>query len=645
MRRNLSLLAVSAVVGALAVPGAVAAGPSAGDPAPSARMTAAEREALKAGLQVADKAGTASTPPAGANPFLALLPNPATADYAGWRKWLAAQGDQRAAAQARQRARTNAAAPPLTWTEIEAGNAANDTPATSERIQRFGTKSGKNPKVTITGTLSPDVIEAEDVAPSTEDDGAIPLARETGITGERPGIHTTGTVGDGPHGSAGTGTGDFDFYKVTAAAGQTITVDIDTPTGPLDSYVIVYNAAGERIALNDDSDGLDSFLQVPVPAAGDYFVMVAGFFALPADPTDPASGPGAGDEGPYEVTITVGNADVDVYGVYLRKGDILGASMDGAATWVNVLDKNGRNVHGSDQDASFIYSVNTPLPGGGRAVTDHVAEADGWHYVSVNQGSGDYTITVEAYRPVLQGKRKQTLFLDFDGARLNTAIFGGAGVRTLSPMRDFLPAWGLTAADENRVIDEVVKAVTENIKRDLSQINANFEIDIKNSRDHADTFGTKPDVSRVIVGGTIAESGVNTIGIAQSIDVGNFDANESALVLLDVLSEPAGDDPSLNTYITPASDKVKFVGRALGNVTAHEAGHFFGNFHVDQFNEQANLMDQGGNFPVMFAVGPDNVGGTADDPDVDFGEDDFNPNEGFVGVEDTATRLSSVLVK
>jgi hypothetical protein len=38
--------------------------------------------------------------------------------------------------------------------------------------------------------------------------------------------------------------------------------------------------------------------------------------------------------------------------------------------------------------------------------------------------------------------------------------------------------------------------------------------------------------------------------------------------------------------------------------------------------------------PPTFGVGPDEVGGTADDPDVDFGEDVFNPNESFTGIED-----------
>ena len=51
-------------------------------------------------------------------------------------------------------------------------------------------------------------------------------------------------------------------------------------------------------------------------------------------------------------------------------------------------------------------------------------------------------------------------------------------------------------------------------------------------------------------------------------------------------------------------------------------------------------MDQGGNFPLLFGVGPDGIGGTADDLDVDFGEDTFNPSEGFTGTEDTLSRIA-----
>ena len=108
---------------------------------------------------------------------------------------------------------------------------------------------------------------------------------------------------------------------------------------------------------------------------------------------------------------------------------------------------------------------------------------------------------------------------------------------------------------------------------------------------------------------------------------------------MDVVSGPAADDASVQrTTSRPTSDKLKFVGTALGNIVSHEAGHFVGSFHVDQFNAVLNLMDQGGNFPLLYGVGPDGIGGTADDPDVDFGQDLFNPSEGFTGFENTAAR-------
>jgi hypothetical protein len=214
-------------------------------------------------------------------------------------------------------------------------------------------------------------------------------------------------------------------------------------------------------------------------------------------------------------------------------------------------------------------------------------------------------------------------------------------VRQLSPLSRFLTRWGLRPAQEDALIDATMSTVRENVARDLreSGANPNFAVRILNSRDHADPWGD-PDVSRLVVGGTIRQSGIPTIGIAESIDPGNYGHEETALILLDVLSAPRSDgfgDASLNHYLRPRSRRVAFIGQAVGNVVAHEAGHYLGNFHVDQFNRRANLMDQGGNFPVLYGAGPDGVGGTADDPDVDFGVDLLNPFEGFTGREDTLT--------
>jgi len=206
----------------------------------------------------------------------------------------------------------------------------------------------------------------------------------------------------------------------------------------------------------------------------------------------------------------------------------------------------------------------------------------------------------------------------------------------------FLTSWGLTRADEDALIDAVAAGVTENIKNDLeaSGLNPKFKVKIADSKDNADLWG-KANVSRIVVGGTIEESGVDTIGIAQSIDPGNFETEETALVLLDVLSSPAGSTPaSLNTYLGPTSDRLKFVAQGLANVISHEAGHFFGDFHTDNQDALPNLMDAGGTgFGTLFGVGPDGIGGTADDIDVDFGDSTFLPAEGFVGTEDTLGRI------
>ena len=79
---------------------------------------------------------------------------------------------------------------------------------------------------------------------------------------------------------------------------------------------------------------------------------------------------------------------------------------------------------------------------------------------------------------------------------------------------------------------------------------------------------------------------------------------------------------------------MRFVGTAIGNIVAHEAGHFLGSFHVDNFNTVPNLMDQGGNFPLLFGVGPDDVGGTADDRDVDFGARRLQPVRRLPGLRE-----------
>ena len=157
-----------------------------------------------------------------------------------------------------------------------------------------------------------------------------------------------------------------------------------------------------------------------------------------------------------------------------------------------------------------------------------------------------------------------------------------------------------------------------------------------NSKDNRDIFG-QTNVSRVIVGGTIEQSGIETIGIAQYIDPGNYAHEDSALVLLDVLSDPTYEEASLNYYFRARTNRVAFVSRAVANIISHEIGHNIGNFHTDNLNAIHNLMDAGGaNFGAnLYGVGRDGIGGTSDDEDIDFQEDNYDQFEGFTGREDT----------
>lgn len=620
----------------------------AGTPAQD-RVTAEERDSvtrqlLAAGLQTARKHATLPQVKVDgrlvnrANPYLAQIADPTTIDWSYWHRFMA----RKSAQQARLNGR---AAPPaaVAYDEQEPDGTfgTNDTLANAERITGVGANRNKK-AVRIIGSLSQPSFSFDDIT-TTEDQGAIPIATDTGIGSGSEAVTVSSEIGDGPYGSGGTDTGDFDFFHVEASAGEVVRGS--TAGSDFDTLLVVYDATGVIVDGNDDSNGtLQSEISYRVPADGDYYVMVSGyapFGGIPEDPFDSSSGTGSGAEGEYDLDLSVGGADADYYAVRMNPGDVVGGNIEGSSADVVVTKFDGDPRIGSRQDASFIYPTESPLPGGGNASFGYVAEEAGWYGFSTSDGSGDYRMLLEFYHPGSQtagADVTQTIFLDFDGERVNTGIFGGAGVRNLSPLSTFLAAWGLPRSDLNKVINRTVKTVKENVEADLiaQGLNDNVSVNVLNSRDDEDPWG-EDNVSRVIVGGTIAQSGVDTIGIAQSIDPGNYGHEETALVLLDILSGDPDEwgDASLNFYITAASNKIKFIATALGNVTSHEIGHYVGSFHVDQFNDTLNLMDQGGNFPLLYGVGDDLVGGTADDPDVDFGVDDYNPGEGFTGLENT----------
>ncbi len=626
-------------------PGSVRSGPA------SERATV-RRLTRQAGIQLAAKHRTRPTVTVGGrrypapDPMVSQQLSGTTSDLFFWRRHRMQAGlaRMRARAAAPSGAAARAVPRPFVYRERERMGVigSNDGSTTSEHLTDLGVDRPFQ-AARVVGRLSAPPVRARRGS-THEDQGSLYRATPSGIGRAHPRVVVHSRIGDGPHGKAGDGHGDFDFFKVHAFRGSAIAAD--TAGSNLDTVLVVYDPAGHIVSANDDAEvqgdgiSLTSRLQYNVRRTSDYFVMVGGFGpggSVPANPFRSGSGLKAGDEGNYRLRITARRVDRDLYGVRLRSGDLLGGVLTGAAHSVQVVRTDGHGMVASEQDASTVYPTQSPLPGGGSTFA-YVAEKPGWYAVSARVGAGNYRLLLETYPPGTAGAGQQTVFLDFDGARINTGmLFGGAGVVTLSPLRTFLPRWRVPARQLDAVIEATDAAVTENIDSTLRArgLNKTLSVRVLNSRDDADPFG-QPNVSRVVVGGTIRQSGVPTIGIAQSIDPGNYAHEETALVLLDELSRPNGPVDSLNTYLRPSSNRAAFIGQALGNVVAHEAGHLIGSFHTNNHDSRVNLMDSGGGNPRrFFGVGPDRIGGTSDDTDVNFGEDVFAPDEGFHGLQNT----------
>ena len=408
-RTGSGLIGVTAAV-ALALSSAAIAtsSPSAGPQADSAarnrstNLTPAQLEAARAGFQVAPKGAAARRSATGKrrtpNPYLATLPDLTKADYATWTDRMGGQAAKRASsgrlARVQAQADPGARTPAVVHDEEEpAGTAgSNDTAAAAERIRIFGTRPSQNHRLRVLGELA-DLSGYVDTLPRPpEDNGSIPLSSPTGISSQGA-IMTNARLGDGPHGRAGDGTNDFDFFAVDVGAGRSLTASTVGTTSGVDTVLAVYDATGELLATDDDSGGdLLSRIAYTPPAAGTYYVMVGGYSflgPLPADPFDSGSGAGEGAEGNYRVSIAAARVDADYYAVQLRPGDVVGAVANGSADGLSITKPDGTRMVGAvGLDASFLYPPTSPLPGGGNTTLAYVAEEAGWYAIQVDGSTG-----------------------------------------------------------------------------------------------------------------------------------------------------------------------------------------------------------------------------------------------------------------
>lgn len=327
--------------------------------------------------------------------------------------------------------------------------------------------------------------------------------------------------------------------------------------------------------------------------------------------------------------------DEDWVSFNLNAGDILDARLNSTGGGLPLLSLyDSSNVELIAMNSVATQPAASPLTGSitapvGTAAVSTVISHTGKHFFRISDAGGAYTVTFTVYRPVLESQpvgTVQTLYLDFDGAAFPRNLFGfGPGTVRLSPFARSLAQWGLTAGDEPALINEITQRTID--KFDFlrqNSTNSNVQIRIINNRNSTDPWGAA-NVSRVIVGGTLLELAgpggtppAGLIGIAESVDVGNFDTTETAIVMMDVLTQDA-----TTVDIAGNVTRIQYIAELIASVIAHEAGHFFGGLHQEPLSTVNGIMDQFYDPFVFSGAGVDQIFGTRDDERLNFAVDDY----------------------
>lgn len=129
-------------------------------------------------------------------------------------------------------------------------------------------------------------------------------ANDTGITSAAGGSFVDdGFIGDNP--ATSSGENDVDILKVQIDAGDLISIDIDASVNgsSLDSILRVFNSAGNEVAVNDDFDGLDSFIRFSPSVTDTYYIGVSSFANFDYNPFVVDSGSDGFSSGEYTISI------------------------------------------------------------------------------------------------------------------------------------------------------------------------------------------------------------------------------------------------------------------------------------------------------------------------------------------------------
>ncbi len=365
-------------------------------------------------------------------------------------------------------------------------------------------------------------------------------------------------------------------------------------------------------------------------------------------------------------------ADVDTFAFDLKAGDIFDVATQGAAGEYTVFNPDGSVWYGVDSNQAIFYPRDSPLQTLGNSVFAQVIPEDGRYFLQIAPFTtgNSYTLGLRTYRPSIESTpigTQQVLYIDFDGGIYPTSVFDDGtgipqpGIVRIPGLRETLPLLGIQPLNDaayNRLIDLTVTE-TQRMFGALGVNGTNgdfvstgnpgdFGITVLNSRDHPDPGTSDPLVTRILLGGTVADSGIATIGISSTLDTGNFSMDDIVIGLLDGVLGVVTSVP-----IAPTASIVDAMGDFLAYLVSHEAGHSFGMRHTAGLNSPApyplnfttNIMDEGPttDFGQAIGAGPDGIYGTIDDEDSNFVTDIFSYTEGLYGFNQTARSLSNTL--
>lgn len=558
----------------------------------------------------------------------------------------------------------------------------------------LGTGGGDFSDVIVEGTFTSLTFVQTNVQ---EENGSIPTAIQTGLSA-REVTAALSTIGDGIHGSSGTQQGDFDFYATDSIpAGSFIEAEITTADGGLSfsSFLTIWSSSGEILEF-DGGANRDASISFKVPSTGIYYISVGGYHRnsntggtgffndFPRNPFEAGSGAGHGDEGDYNITIRI--SDTDYVQVDLQAGDVvalssesfnsvaLEASLENLAGTVLLSSTRARTFLAGGTSTALYPDSHPYVSIPGTVHGPYVIAEDGTYRIAFRGSSPfSYEMDLRVRRPILETDPVsiQTIYLDMgnvevvpnpedmsttlvaDRVLVDSSLFFDVPSETpdksLTPLIGFFDTLMIeideSDDDENvsklNTFDEFAEQIREYVD---SKLPGNVQV-LLGARPSGERFVA----SQVYVAGTAAEIGQplltgGLLGISETIDPGNFEFHDEAVVLIGEIAPYAVSTPF---FFFPTGDaeldeaEESRVRRELyvvfiGNVILHELGHFLGNFHTVSTNSTLNIMDQGGTIQNLIGSGDDGVFNSGDELAVPEFRSDFYADEFFTnGIEDS----------